>query len=191
MVTPTRKLALYGLAGSGKSTVAASLRTGLEDRGHTVQVVKLAEPLYRLQGHIYATAGKPIGQWEHDNDVLRTLATWLRRINPDYLVDDFLDRIASAEASVVINDDMRDTAVDHPRLVADGFAFVHITCADDIRAQRLRTRGDHTIVPDSNNTWGYDTICPDWSIDTTALEPADLRNQVDTLLTKWLAQPPS
>ncbi|MFF0345206.1 AAA family ATPase [Kribbella sp. NPDC004875] len=189
MGVPPRKLALYGLAGSGKSTVAANLKAALEERGHTVQVIKLAEPLYRIQGHIYATAGKPIGPWEHDNDVLRTVATWLRRINPDYLADDFLTRVAQATTSVVINDDLRDAAVDYPRLAAAGFVFVHVTCTDEVRAQRLHARGDHTIVPDSNATWGYDTICADYSVDTTTLAPRDLHDQVDTLLTKWLAQP--
>lgn len=190
MGTPPRKLALYGLAGSGKSTVAASLKTELEERGYSVQVIKLAEPLYRIQSHIYATAGKSIGMWDHDNDVLRTTATWLRRINPDYMADDFVARVEASTACVVINDDMRDTAVDYPRLAGDGFSFVQITCTDDVRAQRLEARGDHTIVPDSNATWGYDTICPDYSVDTTTLEPRDLRDQVNTLLTKWLAQPP-
>ncbi|TCC16491.1 hypothetical protein E0H58_39110 [Kribbella speibonae] len=189
MGVPLRKLALYGLAGSGKSTVAASLKAELEERGHTVQVIKLAEPLYRIQSHIYATAGKQIGAWEHDNDVLRTVATWLRRINPDYLADDFLARVTQASTGVVINDDLRDATTDYPRLAADGFAFVHITCTDEMRAQRLHARGDHTIVPDSNATWGYDKICADYSVDTTTLAPRDLHDQVDTLLTKWLAQP--
>ena len=131
-----RKLALYGLAGSGQ----VHRRRGPQGRagrarphraGHQARRTALPDPGPSLRNGRQANTGP----WEHDNDVLRTVATWLRRINPDYLADDFLTRVpAQATTSVVINDDLRDAAVDYPRLSADGFAFVHVTCTDEVRA---------------------------------------------------------
>ena len=100
-------ICLYGLAGSGKSTAAAQLKKLLAECGYTVDIIKIAAPLYRLQGEIYRTAGREIGEWEHDNELLRSLAVHLRRINPRFLVDNFLDRVKGSRAQVVINDDMR------------------------------------------------------------------------------------
>lgn len=182
-----RKLALYGTAGSGKSTVAAAISDRLTEHGVTVEVVKLAAPLYAVQGHLYATAGRDIGAFEHDNEVLRTVAGWLRRINPDCIVDDFLARVHASKAAVVVNDDLRDTATDYPRMAADGFAFVHVSCADDVRRQRLAARGDRTAVPDSDDTWGYHRIVPNHTVDTTTGDRDDLRHQVDAFVTTWLS----
>jgi hypothetical protein len=184
------KLALYGLAGSGKSTVARALEYALTQTGLTVQVIKLAEPLYRIQSQIYEMASKDIGKWEHDNELLRTMATQFRRINPDYLVDDFLSRAANSVADVVINDDLRDTEVDYPRLHANGFRFLCVECDDSVRQQRLKTRGDRNVVADSISTWGYDRITPDYTLDTTALAPEDVPEKIAVIIDKWVADPP-
>jgi dephospho-CoA kinase len=184
------KLALYGLSGSGKSTVAAALNESLTQRGHRVEVVKLAAPLYRLQASIYATAGRDIGPWEHDNELLRTLARQLRRINPDFIADDFLRRVRASTADVVINDDLRDGRVDYPRLVTGGFRFLQVSCNDEVRAGRAAARGDRTVVPDSDAIWGYDQITPDWTVDTTSLDQAGLHHHAEIIVAKWLAEHP-
>lgn len=184
------KLALYGLSGSGKSTVAAALNKSLTQRGRRVEVVKLAAPLYQLQASIYATAGRDIGPWEHDNELLRTLASQLRRINPDFIADDFLSRVRASTADVVINDDLRDGRVDYPRLVTDGFRFLQVSCDNEIRAGRVAARGDRTVVPDSDATWGFHQIIPDWTVDTTSLDQASLHHHVEIIVTKWLAEYP-
>jgi dephospho-CoA kinase len=185
------KLALYGLSGSGKSTVAAALTSSLTRQGHRVEIVKLAAPLYQLQGSIYATAGRQIGPWEHDNEMLRMLASQLRRINPHFIAEDFLHRVHASSADVVINDDLRDSQVDYPRLAAEGFRFLHVSCTDEVRAGRVTARGDRSVVPDSDATWGYHRITPDWTVDTTSLDQADLHHQVEIILTKWLAEQPA
>jgi GTPase SAR1 family protein len=184
------KLAVYGLSGSGKSTVAAALTGSLSDRGHRVEVVKLAQPLYRLQSSIYATLGQDIGPWEHDNELLRMLASQLRRISPSFIADDFLARVRASTADVVINDDLRDSNVDYPCLMAAGFRFLHVSCSDETRAGRVAARGDRSVVPDSDATWGFDRITPDWSLDTTSLDTADLKHHVELIVTKWLAEYP-
>jgi energy-coupling factor transporter ATP-binding protein EcfA2 len=182
------KLALYGLSGSGKSTVAAALTGLLRERGYRVEVVKLAQPLYRLQSSIYAAVGQDIGPWEHDNELLVTLASQLRRISPNFIADDFLARVRASTADVVINDDLRDSSVDYPRLVAEGFQILHVSCSDEVRAGRVGARGDRSVVPDSDATWGFGQIMPDWSLDTTSLGTADLKHHVEIVVTKWLAE---
>jgi dephospho-CoA kinase len=182
------KVALYGLSGSGKSTIAAMLNTSLTRRGVSVEIVKLAAPLYQLQAHIYATVGHEIGAWEHDNELLRTLAGQLRRISPDFIVEDFLDRVRASTADVVITDDLRDSQVDYPRLAAEGFCFLRVRCSDEVRAGRIMARGDRSVVPDSDATWGYDRITPHWIVDTTSPDQDDRYHQVEIILTKLLAE---
>lgn len=182
------KLALYGVSGAGKSTVAAAAADAVTRRGYTVEIISLADPLYRLQSRIYATAGMPVGDRDHDNELLRTLATQLRRINPGFIVEDALRRVHATGADAVIIDDLRDTQVDHPRLAAEGFHFLHVSCSDDVRAARITARGDRTVVPDSTTHWGFDRISPDWTVDTTALDPVELGDQMEIICTKWLAQ---
>ncbi|GIF42928.1 hypothetical protein [Actinoplanes xinjiangensis] len=70
----------------------------LHGRGMTTEIIKIALPLYRLQQHLYASAGRHVGLWTHDNELLRLLATQLRRINPDFLADDFLTRMRASRA---------------------------------------------------------------------------------------------
>jgi len=182
------RLCVYGLAGSGKSTVSALSGQILADRGHTVDVLKLAEPMYRLQQHIYRTAGIDVDLWEHDNTMLRVLATQLRRIKPDFLATDFIARLTASTADLVINDDLRDADIDYPALAAAGFRFVHVTCDDRIRAARLAARADRTVVPDSAATWGHDRIKPDWTISNSTDDITDLQQQVYNVLDKWLAE---
>src|SRR5262245_7467129 len=108
MIKLMSKLCVYGLAGSGKSTIAAAIAVNLKRRGLSCEIVSLAQPLYALAAHIYRTANVPAGK---DNELLRTLAGQLRRINPRFLVQDFLLRVAASRADVVINDDMRNADV--------------------------------------------------------------------------------
>lgn len=184
------KLCVYGVAGSGKSTISKMVADLLTARGHNVDIIKLADPLYRLQQQIYALTGQQVPLWTHDNEMLRTLATQLRRINPDFIVEDFLRRLEASTADVVINDDLRDTAVDYPRMADCDFRFLHAACTDEVRAARMGARGDLTVVPDSVATWGFDRITPDWTIDNSSDDQGHLRHQVEVVLDKWLEQHP-
>lgn len=183
-----RKLCVYGVAGAGKSTVSAMLQDALTRRGLGVEIVKLALPLYRLQQHLYATAGRDVPLWTHDNDILRSLATHLRRINPEFLVEDFLNRAAESSADVVLNDDLRDTMVDYPHLRETGFQFLHVACSDIVPTRRLQARGDVNVVPDSVRSWGFERIAPDWTIDNSSNESEELDQQIRILVDGWLAQ---
>ena len=183
-----RKICVYGLAGSGKSTVSAMIRQALIERGYHVDILKLAEPMYRLQQIIYRTAGVEVDLWEHDNRLLRLLATELRRINPTCIVDDFLARTGTSTADIVINDDCRDADIDYPAMAGAGFQFVHITCDHEGRTARVAARGDRTVVADSAATWGHDRMTANWTIDNSSEDLGRLRHHVDTLVNAWLRQ---
>ncbi|WP_030274351.1 hypothetical protein [Streptomyces sp. NRRL B-24484] len=181
------RLSLYGLTGSGKSHVSKLFADTLHRRGLTVEVVKLALPLYRAQAHLYQEAGREIGTWEPDQELLCELARQYRRINPDYLVEDFLRRTAASTAQVVINDDLRDAATDYPRMAAAGFDFVRITCTDPVRLRRLAARPDRTQSPETDATWGYDRIVPTWTLDNSDDDTRSAQLQVEEIVAKWLA----
>lgn len=64
------RLALVAPSGSGKSTTAQLLREHFEEAGLSVEVIKLAQPLYELQGMFYEQAG---WSWQA---AVRTSACW-------------------------------------------------------------------------------------------------------------------
>jgi hypothetical protein len=183
---PTLKLCVYGTAGSGKSTVSRLIAEELHGRGMTTEIIKIALPLYRLQQHLYASASQHVDLWTHDNELLRLLATQLRRINPDFLADDFLTRMRASRADVVINDDLRDTAVDYPRLAADSLYFLQVRCTDDVQHQRLTARADITIASAIADGLGFHAIRPHWSIDNSTGNEDDLRKHVTAVVDQRL-----
>lgn len=184
-----RRLCIFGLAASGKSTASRMVSQLVTQHGDRVEVVKIAEPLYRLQQHVYATAGRRVDLWAHDNEMLRLLAAQLRRINPLFLVEDFLARVRASTADVIINDDLRDVDVDYPRLVAAGFQFLHVACPDAVRAARLAARGDLTVVPDTVDTWGFGRLTPDWTVENATGDPGQLLSQLCAVVQQWLSGP--
>lgn len=181
-----RKLAIYGLSGAGKSTTCEIVCDACRARGLTVRVEKLAAPLYRLQADIYRLVGRTVEPGQQDQELLRTLAGQLRRIEPTFLVDDFLRRTHDTDADVIVNDDIKDTVVDYPALVEDGFRFLHVTCPDEIRAQRLTTRADLTQAAETAHTWRLDRIEPDWVLHNSTNDCRRLRFAVDPIVGEWL-----
>ncbi|HEX8742814.1 MAG TPA: hypothetical protein VF712_06755 [Thermoleophilaceae bacterium] len=155
------RLSVVGLTGSGKSTTTELLKRSLARRGLSVSVVKLADPLYRLQRAVYETAGVAIRPGDQDQVLMEALATQLRRISPTALVDDFMRRLEGTAADVVLNDDLRDTFVDYPALRAAGFRVVRVTAPEDVRLDRLGQRADLTVVANSATTAHIDEIEPD------------------------------
>ena len=170
-----RKLAIYGLTGAGKSTTSGVILDLCHARGLTARVEKLAAPLYRLQEDIYALVGRTVQPGQQDQELLRALAEQLRRIEPAYLVNDFLRRTHDTDADLIVNDDIKDTAVDYPRLVENGFKFLHITCPGDVRAHRLSRRDDLTQAVETSHTWRFDRIKPDWVLDNSTNDHEQLR----------------
>jgi hypothetical protein len=180
------KLALYGLSGVGKSTTSTLIGRMCRQRGMTFEVVKIAEPLYRMQCDIYARLGRQVSPHQQDQLLLRALADQIRRIEPSFLVDDFLRRVGQSTAKAIINDDLKDVDFDYPKLMRAGFRFVSITCAEETRAHRLSWRADLTQAPETSKTWGFDGIRPDWEIDNTEDGEDALAGKLSQLLARWV-----
>lgn len=162
----TTKIALVGLAGSGKSTCARLIADYAAERGLTTVWVPLADPLYRLQAQVYAAAGRTLSPGEQDQVLLESIADHLRRLNPRALVDDFLARISlAADADLLLNEDLRDPHVDAPALRASGFLIIRVTCDEELRRIRLKERHDPTLA--DRSTAEIDLITPDAVIDNS------------------------
>lgn len=178
--TPPARICLIGHTGAGKSTTAGLLADALAARGRRVEVVKLAEPLYRLQGEVYRVAGRPIEHYAQDQLLLEALATHLRRISASALVDDFVRRLDAVRADVVLNDDLRDPWTDWPALRQLGFRVVRVVASRETRAARLAGRGDVASLLDSASTAELDRIEPDELLENEG-SLAELRAAVERL----------
>ncbi|MCF5803891.1 MULTISPECIES: dephospho-CoA kinase [Pseudomonas syringae group] len=143
------RLALVAPSGSGKSTTAQLLRTYFEDEGLTVEVIKLAQPLYDLQQAFYQHAGVALMPGTQNQCLLEGIARDLRLLNSHSLVAGFAQRLKQSTAQVVINDDLRDDAIDWPYLRTEGFQVVKILVDHALRQSRLGQRGDVTVVENS------------------------------------------
>jgi len=180
------KLAFYGLSGVGKSTASTLIGRMCRQRGVTFEVVKIAEPLYRMQRDIYVRLGRQVTPHQQDQLLLRALADQIRRIEPSFLTDDFLWRVDQSTATAIINDDLKDVSFDYPRLAQAGFRFVRITCEEETRARRLSGRADLTRAPETSQTWGFDHIRPDWELDNTEDGENALVRKLSPLLARWV-----
>jgi molybdopterin-guanine dinucleotide biosynthesis protein len=177
------RLSVIGHAGSGKSTFASFVEEAVDRRGLTRARVKLAKPLYDLQAAVYQTAGVSLSANAQDQVLMESLATALRRIRPESLVDDFLRRLASCAADVVINDDLRDPHIDAVVLRRAGFRIVRVTADDRVRVARLAARGD--LSRSDRSTSELDLIKPDAIVDNSG-ELDEYRRRVDDLVGGWL-----
>ncbi|OUM08534.1 dephospho-CoA kinase [Pseudomonas syringae] len=143
------RLALVAPSGSGKSTTAQLLRTYFEGEGLTVEVIKLAQPLYDLQQAFYQHAGVALLPGMQNQCLLEGIARDLRTLNSHSLVASFARRLTQSTAQVVINDDLRDDAIDWPYLRTEGFQVVKILVDHALRQSRLGQRGDVSVVENS------------------------------------------
>lgn len=177
------RLAVIGPSGAGKSTCAGLIERFANGAGLTVTKVPLATPLYALQAQVYASTGVTLRQGAQDQLLMESLADHLRRIDPDAIVADFLRRLATTSADVVINDDLRDPHVDAPILRRNGFRVLRITCDESVRQARLGRRGDPTLA--DRSTAQINLIDPDAVVDNSGDLDAYQRN-LDAVLREWL-----
>lgn len=177
-----KKIVVYGLAGSGKSTTAGIVRDYYTQRGKSVEIVKLAKPLYDLQQRFYATAGAAIRYDDQDQPLLETIATQLRRISETSLADDFRRRLKEVRCDVVVNDDLRDPYVDYPALYNESFVFIRVKCPEELRIRRLQARADKEAVVDSESTRNIDLIQPHYVIMNDSTQVEDLQAKIHAVL---------
>jgi hypothetical protein len=172
------RICFYGLTGSGKSTIARMLCESVRVRGQRAVILKLADPLYRLQREFYAVAGAPLEVGQQDQVLLESIARHLRRISPTSLADDFQARLERCGAEVVINEDLRDPDIDYPRLRALRFRFVRVTVDEAVRRTRLTSRHDLSTVVDSETTRRLELIVPDLELNNSGRDLEQLRTTV-------------
>jgi hypothetical protein len=177
------RLAVIGLTGSGKSTVAGMVEAIAAERGLRCERLKLAAPLYRLQEVVYRAAGEDVRPQAQDQQLMEVLADALRRINPTSIVADFLSRLDGVDTDIVINDDLRDPDVDAPALVASGFKVVRVRTSEQLRAHRLAGRGDITVS--DRSTVRLDAIRPDAVVENLS-DLGTLRAAVESAMGGWL-----
>lgn len=179
------KVSLIAPSGAGKSTVASLLKSAFELSGRTVQILKLAAPLYQLQASFYRACGVELTTGQQDQHLLEVIATEMRRIAPQSLVRHFAERLANANSDVVLNDDLRDDQTDWPWLQRNGFIVVRVVAGADLRNQRLQDRGDLTLVKESSLNAQITRIREDYTV-TNEGSLHTLRDQVEALAASLL-----
>lgn len=129
------RVCFFGPTGSGKSTLAEHLT-----RRYDAELIKVAEPLYRLQDTFYQMLGVP--RHGQDGELLQFLAQKIEREQAGWLGRTMLDKVRSSANPIVINDDCRWNS--YPELERAGFVFVRVRTSPE--QMRGRLRQDHTPV---------------------------------------------
>jgi dephospho-CoA kinase len=142
-------LCLVAPSGAGKTTAFNILSEKFQECGLTVKCLKLAKPLYALQEMIYRECGiERIGE-RQNHGLLESFASKMREINPNSIIENFTKRLSDCDEDAVINDDLRDTAVDYPVMRSIGFKFVKVLTSEEVRAARLNLRNDLKVLVNS------------------------------------------
>ncbi|MGW4800889.1 hypothetical protein ACWEPC_51570, partial [Nonomuraea sp. NPDC004297] len=118
-----------------------------------------------------------------DQILMESLADSMRRIRPESLADDFLSRLASTDADIVVNDDLRDPFVDALALRAHGFRVLRVTAAPQVRETRLAGRGDTSRA--DRSTSDLDLIKPDAVLDNSG-PLTEHRDALRQIVRRWL-----
>lgn len=183
------RLSLVAPSGSGKSTVARILKDGFEAAGLQVTILKLATPLYDLQTSFYKACGVQLAVGRQDPQLLESIATHLRRIEPQVLVQAFSKRLQAVDDQIVLNDDLRDDLVDWPWMRANGFVVVRVNAGIAIRRKRLGLRGDLSVVEHSPLDAQIERIQSDYIV-TNEGSMSELQTNVYALMRSLLSRSP-
>jgi hypothetical protein len=166
------RLALYGIPGAGKSTTTRLVRHICQTNDIEFSLIKLAEPLYAAQQAIYSISGRPLdGYYQQDGELLSFLGIYMRKINPDVLIETFRVKLnAEVERlneinnpALIICDDMRRP--DAQFLQLNGFKFVRIIADEGVCVERKKLRGDLSVGSSTHpSEAGLDDITPHFTI---------------------------
>lgn len=148
----------------------------------SVEIIKLASPLYKLQEKFYITANRPIDTNAQDQILMENIAVQLRKINPKSLVDNFNNSLKNSSADVILNDDVREYETDYKNLKYHQFIFILVVCDEHSRIQRLKTRNDISFVENSTTTKDIDKFEQDYIIDTTDMNQDQLKSRLCKML---------
>lgn len=179
------RLALIGPSGAGKSTTAQLLQAGLRRRRLSCSVHKLAKPLYEIKQMYYQAAGMTVAYDAQDHPLMEQIARSLRELAPTSLVDNLASRLATCQDDVILNDDLRDDAVDWPALTHQGFKIIRIYAPSTALKERLISRGDLRLVSESPLNSQVRRIRSDYVLTNVADLPS-LEAQIEGLLDRLL-----
>lgn len=137
------KLGLLGTTGVGKDTCVSLIRDYFPHR--SINLVRLADPLYKAQEAIYRICKKNKEFYTQDGELLNFLGSHMRKINPDVLKQAFIDALqfCDAHADFIICPDVRPADIQFVRDV--GFIIIHIYADQNITLERRMLRGDISL----------------------------------------------
>lgn len=96
------KICFLAPSGYGKSTAVSIL-----EKKYKVINVKIAEPMYELQKMFYEKIKCPIGNTQ-DGELLQFLGMKIRKENPDFLLNEFSEKVYEINnVDIIIKDDCR------------------------------------------------------------------------------------
>jgi len=161
------RLCFLAPSGYGKSTASKYLESKMRFKN-----IKIGEPLYELESMFYDYIHTSM-KGEQDGELLQFLGMKIRRENPMFLLNTFLEKIEMYEQDyTIINDDARPQ--DYEFLKSLGFVFIKINGFK-------RDRIDHTKSDDKSSLeWQSDIPC-DYELDNFGLVEDYFKN-IDSLM---------
>jgi hypothetical protein len=161
------RVALFGTPGAGKSTTTGFVEAFCRVRQLSFARVKLADPLYEAQASLYRIAGRDLQEfYQQDGELLNFLGSYLRKVNPNVLVDRFAMRVRAYEEEfallptpyIIACDDMRFPDAAWVR----SLGFLHIVAKSATCVARRGDRGDRSLGSAEHPTErDLDKIVPD------------------------------
>lgn len=144
------KIGLLGTTGVGKDTCCQCIKKLFPNI--SIQVLRLAQPLYAVQNMVYQICGVEKGGDIQDGALLNFLGKHMRQINPQVLVDAFFDalRKVGTETDLILCPDVRP--IDAPSLKKIGFTLIHILADPETALERRKKRGDLTLGQATHET---------------------------------------
>jgi len=176
------KICFFGPSGSGKSSATKFLKEDFERRGLTTEVLKLAEPLYKVQKLLYTESGITIKKYNQNQKLLEGIATSMRDINPRSIIDNFMLRLKKVNSDVVINDDLRDFEIDMPVLKQNGFILIRIWASGEVIQSRLSLRNDLYTKENSELDKVIERIEPDFVLKNDCQDMQVLKSKISKMV---------
>lgn len=170
------RICFIGPSGLGKSTCSYLLKKHFQNK---VKIIKLAEPLYKIQQKIYNNFELKINENIQDGELLQLLGKRVQKLNPTFLAKKFLNKLKSNNnKQIIINDDCRPHNFKY--LKENNFIFIAINGHSRIRTNDLSkiNKKDSVEWTKTNSLFNADFIIKN---DGTK---ADLNKKIIELITK-------
>ncbi len=150
LLSKLAKIALLGGPGVGKDTFVQIVQKHFSHL--SIQVLRLAKPLYEVQDFIYRVCSREIAADVQDGVLLNFLGKHMRQINPRVLTDRFFQLVQEIESETDLIFCCDARPIDIPVIKEMEFTVVHIVTSADIALERRKKRGDLTLGQSSHVT---------------------------------------